>query len=182
MIISINDKTFDCEIADTEESRAKGLQFRNSSPPILFIFDSPEDVRFHMHNCKFPVDMIFLDENKEIIKVYEASPEEENIECLNVKYVLEAQDSGVKIGDKVMFNEKVAKIAKEIKEAAGFLKGDVPMVVYDSLTVLEQNIKNLKIELKKGDYNKILDKTKTVEYYASYLTETVKLAQEHWGK
>jgi len=127
MKVSINDKVFNCEIADTEESRAQGLQFRDEpGPPILFIFDSPEDVSFHMHNVRFPTDMIFLDENKNILKVYEASPEEENIECSNVKYVLEAQDSGVKLGDSVMFNEKVAKIASEILKEAQ--KGSVIVV------------------------------------------------------
>ena len=91
-VIKFNGKELNLEIADTSDKRAMGLQYRDSLDNdcgMLFIFDEPQDVSMHMRNVKFPIDMFFLDKKWNIIKRYTAQPEEQNINCPKVKYVIE---------------------------------------------------------------------------------------------
>ena len=65
-------------IADTPTERVKGLSGRKSlaeNQIMLFIFDYP-DYKIWMEDMKFPIDIIWLDENKKITHVEEnISPE-----------------------------------------------------------------------------------------------------------
>lgn len=57
-------------IADTEESRAKGLGGRDSLPQdqgMLFVFSDPGIYDFWMKDVNFPLDMVWLDWNKSVI-------------------------------------------------------------------------------------------------------------------
>jgi uncharacterized membrane protein (UPF0127 family) len=60
-----------------DEDRAMGLMFRPSLPAdrgLLFVFD---DVDFHgiwMKNCRFPIDIVWLDEERRVVHVAEAVP------------------------------------------------------------------------------------------------------------
>lgn len=69
--------TLQAEVADTAAKRQLGLMFRKSLPQdrgMLFIFDQPDVYRFWMKNCLFPVDMIWLDQNKRIISITSNAP------------------------------------------------------------------------------------------------------------
>jgi len=65
-------KTFETELMISDADRAKGLMFRPSLPAgraLLFIFD---EIDFHgiwMKNCKFPIDIVWLDEAKKVVHV-----------------------------------------------------------------------------------------------------------------
>lgn len=55
---------FSVEIADTPESRARGLMHRESLPRsagMLFIFDRPDRAVFWMENTLIALDMLFID-------------------------------------------------------------------------------------------------------------------------
>jgi uncharacterized membrane protein (UPF0127 family) len=60
-----------------DEDRAMGLMFRPSLPldrGLLFVFD---DLDFHgiwMKNCRFPIDIVWLDEERRVVHVAEAVP------------------------------------------------------------------------------------------------------------
>ena len=108
--ISVEDKEYTVEIAKTEEERAKGLQDRKSlgdSEGMLFIFDKPQTVGFWMDKTEIPLDIIFIDEDEEVISVYKGKPfSKEIVEEDDVKYVLEVnQNSGIKEGDELEFEE-----------------------------------------------------------------------------
>lgn len=108
--ISVEDKEYTVEIAKTEEERAKGLQDRKSlgdSEGMLFIFDKPQTVGFWMDKTEIPLDIIFIDEDEEVISVYKGKPfSKEIVEEDDVKYVLEVnQNSGIKEGDEMEFEE-----------------------------------------------------------------------------
>lgn len=69
------------ELADTPDSRARGLMFRESLPRsagMLFIYEKPQRAVFWMKNTLIPLDMIFADETGLVRRVHErARPQDE---------------------------------------------------------------------------------------------------------
>src|SRR3989344_2335385 len=73
-LVSLNEKTFEVEIADTSLERAQGLMFRaelKEYQGMLFIFPISEKHSFWMKNTFIPLDIIWIDENFEIVYIYE---------------------------------------------------------------------------------------------------------------
>ena len=70
-------KVLQAELMIKDEDRMMGLMFRPSLPldrGLLFVF---EDVDFHgiwMKNCRFPIDIVWLDEDRRVVHVAEAVP------------------------------------------------------------------------------------------------------------
>src|SRR5690606_26204634 len=59
----------DIEIADNEYETATGLMYRSSMEPeqgMLFVFEDVAMRSFYMKNTEFPLDIIFLDNEKRI--------------------------------------------------------------------------------------------------------------------
>jgi len=68
--VRIGDIMFSVEIADTENARTRGLSYRESLSPnngMLFVFEKPGHYTFWMPNMNFPLDIIWIDENKKIV-------------------------------------------------------------------------------------------------------------------
>lgn len=102
--ICFNDKEYEVEEAKTKEEKAKGLSERKSlaeDSGMIFYFDEPETVSFWMKDTLIPLDIIFINNDDEVISVKQGHPKDETalIED-NVKYVVELNaNSGVKKGD-----------------------------------------------------------------------------------
>ncbi len=109
---------FHVEIADTRDERTKGLMFRESLAErdgMLFIFEDNSEKTFWMKNTFLPLDIVFMNENKEIVHILRnAEPCTEDI-CpkfssqLPSRYVLEinagmSDKLGILEGDKAEFN------------------------------------------------------------------------------
>ena len=108
---------FYVEIADTTEKQTKGLMNRENldeNRGMLFIFDNEGIYSFWMKNTLIPLDIIWLNENKEVVFIKNnAQPcEEENCPSIKpdkeAKYVLEINGGmvdkiGLKIGDYLTF-------------------------------------------------------------------------------
>ncbi len=63
-------KNFSVLIADTEQSRQLGLSNTNSldkNSVKLFIFDKPDYYGFWMKDMLYPIDIVFLDTNMQVI-------------------------------------------------------------------------------------------------------------------
>lgn len=64
---------FSVELANTPETRSRGLMFRESMPRssgMLFIYDSPQRATFWMRNTLISLDMIFTDETGTVRHVH----------------------------------------------------------------------------------------------------------------
>lgn len=104
--IEIGDKEYKVKQAKTEEEKTKGLQDIESLPEnegMLFYYDTPQDVAYWMKDTKIPLDIIFINEDEEVISVKHGKPlSEELLEEDNVMYVLEVnQNSGIQPGDEL---------------------------------------------------------------------------------
>ena len=110
MKIKINNKEYEVKEATSDEEKAKGLQGVSELPEdegMLFYFDPPEDVQFWIKDVEIPLDIVFIDDNQEVIKVQEGIPNDKTmIEAPEVAYVLEVNaGSGIQIGDELELEE-----------------------------------------------------------------------------
>jgi len=70
-------KVLQVEVMVNDQDRAMGLMYRPSLPEdrgMLFTFEQADFHGFWMKNCRFPIDMVWLDEQKKVVYVAEAVP------------------------------------------------------------------------------------------------------------
>lgn len=106
MKVEVNGKEYKVKVAITDEEKDKGLQGVKELPEdegMLFIYEEPQTVGFWMYSTEIPLDIVFINEDEEVISVYHGQPNDRTIaEEYNVKYVLEINiNSGIKEGDEV---------------------------------------------------------------------------------
>ncbi len=73
-ILSINEALFKVEIADTPEKRTLGLSNHiglKDDEGMLFIFEKPDIYGFWMKDMAFPIDIIWINEDFEVIGLSE---------------------------------------------------------------------------------------------------------------
>ncbi len=104
----------DIEIADTDYEIETGLMYRSSMQDdrgMLFVFPTMRQRYFYMRNTKFPIDLIYLDNNNIIVSFQEnAKPFDETSLPSEVpaQYVLEvnaglAEKWLLEIGDRMVY-------------------------------------------------------------------------------
>ena len=102
--LTINGQEYNVYLAKTEKQKERGLQNvqkLNKNQGMLFFLNesNPVETFFHMHNVAFPLDLIFMDDEFNILDVKRGNPEDDRIEGV-ASYVLELNaNSGVKTGD-----------------------------------------------------------------------------------
>ena len=108
--IEIGDKEYSVRIAVTDQEQSDGLKnidklFDNEG--MLFVFDKEDQVSMWMEDTTIPLDVIFIDEDYNVVKVQQGVPKsKELITSDNTKYVLEVNaGSGIKIGDELDYDE-----------------------------------------------------------------------------
>ena len=65
------------EVADDPAERAQGLMNRPSMPAsggMLFLYDAPQRATFWMKNTKIPLDIIWMNEKKQIVHIEQNVP------------------------------------------------------------------------------------------------------------
>ncbi len=107
--ITVGDKEFTVEIADTPAARQQGLSDRSAlenNKGMLFVFDTPSYYTFWMHNMRFDLDIVWL-YNDTVIAISRGDhtdPDRTIDPPGQIDKVLEVNpDSGIKIGDKLKF-------------------------------------------------------------------------------
>jgi len=74
--VSINSETFQVMLANNEAERARGLSGREklgADEGMLFLFDTASHNGFWMRDMKFPLDIIFILDDK-VVGIYENLP------------------------------------------------------------------------------------------------------------
>lgn len=177
MNIKINDKEYNVKVADTDKERQKGLQGITTlaeDEGMLFVYDEPQEVSFWMQNTKIPLDIIFINEDQEVIRVFKGEPDSENqLTCKDVQYVLEVnQNSGVKSGDTIELDSDDEGPVMQVLNQ----DGSVQMELWGQERIFSR--KNTKVLIRKA---KKADKTKSDSDYKAlgkYMFKCIKIQDE----
>jgi len=68
---------FEVEVVGTKKERQQGLMYRESMPELsgmLFVFEKSDIYNFWMKNTLIPLDMIWMDEDLNVVRVLTAQP------------------------------------------------------------------------------------------------------------
>ena len=75
--VQLGGRTFDVEIAETQEKQALGLMFRDSMPAdqgMLFIFPNEARRSFWMKNTRIPLDIMYFDKELKMVSISADTP------------------------------------------------------------------------------------------------------------
>ena len=115
--IKLGNKEYKVQEAKTNEEKVKGLMGVTDLPQdegMIFYWNQPQRVEMWMHNAKIPLDIIFINDDQEVIAVDKGTPDDDTlISHPNTSYVVEVnQGSGVKVGDELEFEDEDSPIMK----------------------------------------------------------------------
>jgi len=112
--VCFKDNCFTVELAITTQERTRGLAFREKldlDKGMLFVFENEGEYSFWMKNTLIPLDIIWINEDKEVVYISENTQPCKEDFCpsinprKNAKYVLEinggiSKEISLNIGDK----------------------------------------------------------------------------------
>lgn len=160
--ITIGNKSYNVSIAKNEEDQIKGLQGVHTLPEdegILFVFEESGDVGFWMKDTLIPLDIIYINDDDEVISVEQGIPGDETIlEHSDVKYVLEVnKDSGIKVGDELDIKDEEDSESEIIGMYVIGPKGEIQMEVDGKERIFSIEHTKTIIKLSKKAYKSKLD-------------------------
>ena len=160
--ITIGNKSYQVSLAETEEEQMKGLQGVHTLPEdegVLFVFEEPGEVGFWMKDTLIPLDIIYINDDDEVIAVEQGVPGDETIlEHSDVKYVLEVnKDSGIKIGDELDIEDEENSESEIIGMYVIGPKGEIQMKVDGKERIFSIEHTKTIIRLSKKAYKSKLD-------------------------
>lgn len=151
-LIKVGNKEYYIEVVESEEDKSIGLSNKDNLPEnegMLFVInDKDKDenglVWFTMEDTKFPLDIIFINEDLEVVQVSKGFPMSKNPIYGSGDYVLEVNsDSGIKVGDDINFISE-----KEVNKKMMVLDSDGnPQMILDGGERI-MSIKNTKTLIK----------------------------------
>lgn len=119
--INIGKHMFDVEVASTNKERALGLMYRKdlrTADGMLFIMKN-EPVFFHMMNTEIPLDVLFFNDEGQVIKIDQMEPHSGKSKCLMpTSYVVElpmgtCKNLGIDLGDSIGVEENKQSLHAE---------------------------------------------------------------------
>jgi len=111
--IKIDDRPLSVEVANTSRSRARGLMGRRSmgSDGMLFVLDD-KPATFHMRNTYIPLDIVYFDAERMVIKTDSMEPKTGHSKCAKpTRFALElpagtAKKMNIKPGSKLTIESR----------------------------------------------------------------------------
>ena len=111
VILSINGRYLEAEVARTEEAREKGLMHRKSlgwNEGMLFVFEKDQYLSFWMKDTSIPLSIAFLDKDGVVTDIYNMQPFslEPVTSSRKCRYAIEVnqgffEECRLKVGDKI---------------------------------------------------------------------------------
>jgi len=121
-IITINNRTFELRVADSQKEKEIGLSATKSlqeNQGMIFIFDKPDYHPFWMKNMTIPIDIIYINNDKIVTIINNAPPPKNQDENLTIYIPTEPSN-------------KVLEIKAGLSKTYNFKKGDE--VRYENLS------------------------------------------------
>lgn len=114
-------RTWQVELVTDPGAQSVGLAYRDSLPTdrgMLFAFPQSRPRTFHMLNCRFPIDIAFLDANRRVVRTHtmavepRGQAERKYRSGAPARYALEVNagqlaEAGVKTGTEVRFSPEL---------------------------------------------------------------------------
>lgn len=174
--IKIHNKEYKVKEATSSEEKAKGLQGIDKLPEdegMLFYFDPPQDVQFWMKDVSIPLDIVFIDDDEEVIKVQEGIPNDETfIEAPDVAYVLEVNaNSGIQVGDELELDDEEEEKGPVMKVLAQ--DGSDQYALWGGERIFSR--KNTKILIKKAKKANSTQDIKDYKALGKYIFKCIKI-------
>jgi hypothetical protein len=117
--MTLKDKAFTMEVAQTDAQCERGLMYRDSMPAdhgMLFVMPYADTWAFWMHNTRIPLDIIFIDRAGKVLDIHNRAAFDETSRgpTYPAQYVIElnlgtAQKIGLRKGDTVEIPKKYLK-------------------------------------------------------------------------
>ena len=164
--ITIGNKQYKVVEAKTDEEKRDGLQgVKNLAEDegMIFYFDPPQRAEFWMHNTEVPLDIIYINEDQEVIEVYQGKPNDDTLHSVeDVAYVVEVnQGSGVQEGDDLEFenSEEDTKYKMKVLAPDGStqmnLKGGERIISRKQTKILIKKAKKAKDSQSPNDFKSL---------------------------
>ena len=80
--IKLGDKEYKVQEAKTNQEKVKGLMGVTDLPQdegIIFYWNQPQRVEMWMHNTKIPLDIIFINDDQEVIAVEKGTTDDDTL-------------------------------------------------------------------------------------------------------
>lgn len=159
MKIEIGSKEYEVTLAITEDEKSKGLQHKKKladNEGMLFVYDEPEEVSFWMKDTEIPLDIIFINNEYEVISVHKGKPLDETpIVEDDVLLVLEVnQSSGIKPGDELNMDDEEDSTTMKVL----FPDGTTQMELEGGERIFSRKNTKTLIRMAKRAYRSKLDK------------------------
>lgn len=181
--IRIGGKEYEVTLVKTEEELSQGLKGVKELPKdcgMLFFLNSDSNkTLFTMSECLIPLDLIFINQDQEVVDVKQGNPGERSIYGVSedqddvISYVLEVnQNSGIKIGDDLEFAEDSDQPVMKVL----FQDGTEQMALYGGERIFSR--KNTKVLIRKA--KKAAETKSDSDYKAlgKYMFKCIKIQDE----
>ena len=161
--ITLGNKQFQVKEAKTAEQKQKGLQGVNELPEnegMIFYWDEPDLIEMWMRGCDIPLDIIYINEDQEVIDVKQGKPNDDTLLGVeNTMYVVELNaGSGVKIGDDLEFegdDKFVMKVLAPDGSVQAWLEGGERIVSRRETKVLIRKAKKALDSQNENDFKSL---------------------------
>lgn len=163
--IEIEETPYQVLVADTDETRQRGLQGVTHMPKnkgMLFKWDNPGKREFWMKDTVLPLLQAFLNEDMEVVKVLKRQPLDETLMGFDdIQYVLELNaDEDVKEGDEMTIEDDnqrvpVMKIIGSDGNVQGIIQGGERIFSRANTKVLIRQAKKAYESKSDSDYKRL---------------------------